>query len=91
MQRLFIHRINDETKQTIRATRSLKKKSVSNNILDELAKFQSRLTALQLQHAVIDITCEYMWGSLCVPLMTTCDRINASLLRRGNVRVEGER
>ncbi len=48
-------------------------------------------STLQLQHAVIDIACKCMRGSLCGRLMTTRDRINVSLLRWGNVCVEGER
>lgn len=48
-------------------------------------------STLQLQHAVIDIKCKYIRGSLCVRLMTSSNRIKVSLLCRGNVRVEGER
>ncbi len=46
---------------------------------------------LQLQHAVNDITCKHVQGSLWGWLMTTSVGINVSLLRWDYVCIEGER
>lgn len=66
-------------------------KSLSQKINWKICIPESANSSLQFQHAVIDMTCKYMQVSLCGKLMATSHRINVSLLRRGNVRVEGER
>lgn len=87
----IIQRVNDETKQTIGATWLLKT-SVSHDSEEEVnSRVSKQLRFAVTTRHVMDMKCKYIRGSLCVRLMTSSNRINVSLLCRGNVRVEGER
>lgn len=87
---MFIfHRVNDETKQTIRAARLLKKPASKK--IARKRSLNSNSLALPTQHSLIDTACKYMRGSLCGRLMATSDRVKVSLLRWGVTGAEGER